>query len=70
MRPTPAPVLAAALTAIAAADVKLPAAFTDHMVLQRGARARIFGSAQVSEQVDITLTDDKGAVLRTARTVA
>lgn len=70
MRSTPAPVLAAALTAIAAADVTLPAAFTDHMVLQRGVRARIFGSAQVSEQVDITLTDDKGAALRTARTVA
>ena len=70
MRTAPAPIVAAALAAVAAADVTLPAAFTDHMVLQRGVRARVFGSAQVNEQVEVTLADDKGAVLRSARTRA
>ena len=65
-----APILASALASAALADVTLPAAFTDHMVLQRGVRTRIFGSAQVNEQVDVALLDSKGAVLRSGRTSA
>ena len=63
MRTAPAPIVAAALAAVASADVTLPAAFTDHMVLQRGVRARVFGSAQVNEQVEVTLYHELGHYL-------
>jgi len=37
------------------ADVKLPAIFNDHMVLQRNAPIRIWGWAEVGEEVSVTL---------------
>ena len=52
------------------ADVTLPAAFTDHMVLQRDRRTHIFGTAQPNEQITVELLDSKGAVLRSGRVVA
>ena len=65
---TPAVLVAAAAACIpAAAEVTLPAAFTDHMVLQRGVPVRVFGSAQMNEQVDVEIRDAKGTVLRKGR---
>ncbi len=37
------------------ADVKLPAVFQDHMVVQRQARVRVWGSADAGEHVKVTL---------------
>ena len=66
------PVLALALVAAspASAEVRLPAAFTDHMVLQRDRPVRVFGSAQAHEEVTVELRDAAGAVLRTGRSSA
>lgn len=41
------------------ADVKLPAVFGDHMVLQREAKAPLWGWADASEQVTVTAGDAK-----------
>ncbi|MGB2819402.1 MAG: sialate O-acetylesterase, partial [Phycisphaerae bacterium] len=40
-----------------AGDVKLPAVFGDHMVLQRGAAVPVWGWAEASEKVTVTLCD-------------
>jgi sialate O-acetylesterase len=45
--------LAALLTSIASADVKLPAMFADHMVLQRDAEIRVWGTASPRDQIAI-----------------
>src|SRR5207253_1975792 len=52
----------------ASADVKLPSIFSDHMVVQRGTKIPIWGSAEPGEKVTVkaqqqeqsTTTDDKG----------
>jgi sialate O-acetylesterase len=41
---------------IARADVKLPAIFGDHMVLQQDVEAPVWGTAEPGEQVTVTLT--------------
>lgn len=51
-------------------DVTLPAAFTDHMVLQRDRRSRISGLAQPNEQITVELLDSKGEIVRSGRAVA
>jgi len=43
----------------AVADVKLPAVIGSNMVLQRGAKARIWGTADAGEQVTVTLGAQK-----------
>ncbi len=56
------------LAAPAFADVKLPAIFTDHMVLQQGQKNRVWGTADAGEDVIVTIAgqrhtakaDDKG----------
>jgi len=48
-------VLAVALAASALADVKLPAVVSDNMVLQRGVKARIWGTADAGEKVTVTI---------------
>ena len=70
MRSTITASLAFLACAHAAADVTLPAAFTDHMVLQRDTPMRVFGSAPPNEQVEVELRDSKGAVLRSGKAVA
>ena len=40
----------------ARADVKLPAIFSDHMVLQCDATVPVWGSAEPGEQVTVTVT--------------
>jgi sialate O-acetylesterase len=62
--------VALAATASVQAEIRLPAAFTDHMVLQRDRPIRVFGSAQTHEEVTVEFRDAKGAVLRTGRTTA
>ena len=47
--------IAASLTAVAGADVKLPAVFGDHMVLQRDAALPVWGWADPGEKVTVTL---------------
>jgi len=50
------------------ADVRLPALFTDHMVFQQGQKNRVWGSAEPSEDIVVTIAgqthnakaDDKG----------
>ena len=42
------------LSALARADVKLPAIFTDHMVLQRGEPVPVWGAAAAGEEVKVT----------------
>jgi len=50
------------------ADVRLPAIFTDHMVLQQGQKNRVWGTADAGEDVIVTIAgqrhtakaDDKG----------
>ena len=42
--------------AAATADVKLHPLFGDHMVLQRGPKAKVFGTAEAGEKVTVTLT--------------
>ena len=44
-------------TSIAHADVRLPALFSEHMVLQRDANAPVWGWAEPGEQVSVTLAD-------------
>ncbi len=46
-----------ASTRQAAADVKLPALFTDHMVLQRDIPCRIWGTADAGEKIAVVLGD-------------
>jgi sialate O-acetylesterase len=73
MRHMRAPLVTAfalAATASVQAEIRLPAAFTDHMVLQRDRPIRVFGSAQTHEEVTVEVRDPKGAVLRTGRTTA
>src|SRR3954452_10319954 len=56
------------LSASARADVKLPAIFGDHMVVQRGMKVPIWGSADPGEKVTVKVlqqeqsatADDKG----------
>ena len=43
----------------AAADVRLPALFTDHMVLQQGQKNRVWGSADPGEDVIVTIAGQK-----------
>jgi sialate O-acetylesterase len=45
------------LVAVAAADVKLPGVFGDHMVLQRDAALPVWGWADPGEQVTVTLAE-------------
>lgn len=63
MRFNPLSVLAAfsfaALVPFARADVKLPALFTDHMVLQQGMSVPVWGWADEGEQVTVTFTGQK-----------
>src|SRR5262245_58802727 len=47
------------LAAPAAADVRLPALFTNHMVLQQGQKNRVWGSADPGEEVIVTITGQK-----------
>jgi sialate O-acetylesterase len=54
----------AAITGNAVADVRLPGIISDHMLLQRGVPARIFGKADPGEAVSVTFRG------QTARTVA
>ena len=44
---------ALAATAPALAEIRLPAAFTDHMVIQRDRPVRVFGSAQNNKPYSI-----------------
>jgi sialate O-acetylesterase len=41
------------------ADVKLPALFTDHMVLQQGQKNRVWGSADAGEEVIVTIAGQR-----------
>jgi sialate O-acetylesterase len=41
----------------AAADVKLPAIFTSHMVLQQGLPDRVRGTAEPGEEVTVSIAD-------------
>ena len=50
----------ACVSALAGADVKLNALFTNHMVLQRNQADAIWGTAKPDAEVRITLTDGKG----------
>jgi sialate O-acetylesterase len=45
----------------ARADVRLPAIFSDHMVLQRYRKARIWGWADAGEEVTVTIKDQRKA---------
>jgi sialate O-acetylesterase len=45
------------LVSLAAADVKLPAMFSDHMVLQRDAAVPVWGWADPGEQITVTLAE-------------
>lgn len=65
-------VIAVALAASAPvqAEIRLPAAFTDHMVIQRDRPVRVFGSAQTHEEITVEVRDSKGAVMRSGRTAA
>jgi len=47
------------LAPLARADVKLPALFTDHMVLQHGMSVPVWGWADEGEQVTVTFTGQK-----------
>ena len=51
--------LAACLASTALADVKLPALFTDHMVLQQGQKNRVWGSADANEDVVVTIASQR-----------
>ncbi|MCE9607463.1 MAG: sialate O-acetylesterase [Planctomycetia bacterium] len=48
-------------TGVASADVKLPAIFTSHMVLQRDLANPIWGTAAPGEEVTVTIGDQKVA---------
>jgi sialate O-acetylesterase len=58
-------VLAAGLAALAAApvraDVKLPAVFGDHMVLQQQTKLKFWGTADAGEEVTVTVGESKAA---------
>src|SRR5205085_11138314 len=43
----------------ALADVRLPALFTDHMVLQQGQKNRVWGSADPGEEVIVTIAGQR-----------
>src|SRR5438045_8669087 len=43
----------------ALADVRLPALFTDHMVLQQGQKNRVWGSAAPGEDVIVTIAGQR-----------
>src|SRR6185437_1027154 len=45
------------LSGAASADVKLPAIFTSHMVLQQGQADRVWGWADKGEEVTVTIAD-------------
>jgi sialate O-acetylesterase len=62
-------VMLAAATPVLA-EIRLPAAFTDHMVIQRDRPIRVFGSAQTHEEVTVELRDSKGAALRSGKVAA
>jgi sialate O-acetylesterase len=47
--------LIALLTTTAQADIKLPAIFADHMVLQKSAKTLIWGKADPGEQIQVSL---------------
>jgi len=49
--------LLAGFWAPARADVKLPAIFGDHMVLQRDQKDRVWGWADPGEEVTVTIKD-------------
>lgn len=51
--------LLALLAAPAAADVTLPAIFSDHMVLQEGRKVPFFGSAEPGEAITVSIGDQK-----------
>jgi sialate O-acetylesterase len=50
---------AIAFAAAARADVKLPAIFSDHMVLQQGATVPVWGWADEGEEITVTFTGQK-----------
>jgi len=55
-------VLTAAMTLVATAthaDVKMPALFGDHMVLQRDIPVKLWGQADAGEEITVTLGDQK-----------
>ena len=65
IRTVPAALLiVVSLAGSAAADIRLPGIISDHMLLQRGVPARIFGKADPGEAVSVTFRG------QTARTVA
>ena len=51
----------AGLASVARADVKLPPAFSDHMVLQRAMRVPVWGTAAAGEKVAVALCGQKQA---------
>lgn len=56
MKPLPLVlVLLAAHTSFVCADVKLPAVFSDHMVLEKTAKVPVWGKAEPGEEVSVTL---------------
>jgi sialate O-acetylesterase len=57
----------AACTTAAMADVRLPAIFSDHMVLQRGAELPVWGWADPGENVAVSLTGAAGYEAKTTR---
>lgn len=59
MKPSLLLVSFAVLVSVAHADVKLPALFNDHMVLQRGVTVPIWGEAAPGEQVLVSLGGQK-----------
>ncbi len=48
------------LAASARADVKLPPIFGDHMVLQQGIDAPVWGTADAGEEVKVSVGDQTG----------
>ena len=54
------------LATAAAADVKLPGVFGDHMVLQRDAPVPVWGSADTAEKVTVTMGDQSKTVVADA----
>ena len=58
------------LASAAAADVRLPAVFGDHMVLQRDRPIVVFGHAQPTEAVTAELRDAAGRSVRTGKAIA
>ncbi len=54
---------AACLASAARADVKLPAIFGDHMVLQQGAKVPVWGWAEPGEKVTVSLGGQKAEAI-------